>query len=84
MTATAHVYYDTQDPNNTGWAYRLYRDGSEVESGECCDELDDDATLPEIAESAALQLCEDEIEITVYQHERPALRWRGADDWRHL
>lgn len=42
MTTKIELTWDTQTAT-AGWAYRLYRDGLEVESGGCCDELDQDA-----------------------------------------
>lgn len=54
-TTKIELTWDTQTAA-AGWAYRLYRDGLEVESGGCCDELGQDADDLTLRTEAAFEI----------------------------
>ncbi len=79
----AEIYWDAQDPKNTGWAYRLYSEGSEIGSGGCCDGLDRDAFAITIATQAKAELQAKEIRVYV-EEGASYFRFRSAKDWRWI
>lgn len=74
----AQIYFDTQDPQNEGWAFRYYQDGAEV-SGPL-DETDAGADLMAIAKAFLAEV--EAPSVDVYQHERVKLTLSANGDFR--
>ncbi len=71
----ALVFWDTQDPGNPGWAYRLYdADGQETDSGPICYDMPRDSPDGEVIAQAA-----DDLHIQTFDVDL----WRGDDRPRH-
>lgn len=52
---TTTIYWDEQDPDNAGWAYRQ-RSGDREESGSVCDDIPRDASAVRVIRAAADEL----------------------------